>query len=55
LRITGTTRQQSPGSIPEAAARAGIAFALGGCTVTAILLHEMLLKPVQAIAVHLSP
>lgn len=34
---------------------AGIAFALGGCTVIAILLHEMLLKPVQAIAVHLSP
>lgn len=34
---------------------AGIAFALGGCTVIAILLHEMLLKPVQALSVHLSP
>jgi hypothetical protein len=34
---------------------AGIAFAIGGCTVIAILLHEMLLKPVQALAVHLSP
>jgi hypothetical protein len=34
---------------------AGIAFALGGFAVIAILLHEMLLKPVQALAVHLSP
>ncbi|MXP41495.1 hypothetical protein GRI75_07540 [Altererythrobacter soli] len=34
---------------------AGIAFALGGCTVIAILLHEMLLKPVQALSTHLSP
>lgn len=34
---------------------AGIAFALGGCTVIAILLHEVLLKPVEAISTRLSP
>jgi hypothetical protein len=34
---------------------AGIVFAFGGCAIIALLLHVMLLAPIQALSAHLSP